>query len=411
MMKRFINAFIMLLFAANIFAQSDVFYIKLKNEQVVKYAVDEIYNMGFLQPEFSGFPEADNSKNLAWVNPVERPKVLLEAAGRDCGKNLYEQKIEDNQYDEIATFTRDLVKDCSKEYDKYKTVFDWIVKNIKYVHSDNRPYSVFTSRQGICQGYADLLTVMLNTIDIPCVTANGFIPEGGHAWNYVNADDVWYLSDPTNNRMYNLSETSKYTDFNCLAIQATLFEDEFCTYNYYNQTFNVESIKSGNPVVTIPFSVNGIKISSVSPSKPGSTVLKELYLGKNIESLDFGNSFGIAVNYQSVETIEVDPENETLSSYSNIVYKGNGTEMYMVAPGAKLVKVNMSLDKESRLKDLMSLECVVFENGVTSISAYAVERCPNLKVAYVPENADVAEGAFSGVHSDFEIVRGEYPGK
>lgn len=413
-MKRLINSFILLLFVANVSAQSDTLYISLPKGQVAKYAVDQIYSMGFVPviPQ-GGFPADDNSKDLMWVNPAERPKLLLEAANSNCGKKLGGHiEIEDDQYNEIADFTKNLVKDCTTEYAKYDKVFKWIVNNIKYVYSDNRPYYVFKNKQGICQGYADLLTVMLHSIEVPCVTANGFIPEGGHAWNFVKADKVWYLSDPTNNRMYELSNTSAYGDtFLCTAIQGTLFEDDYCTYSYYNQTLNVESFKSGNAVVTVPYSINGYKIASVNPTKEGSTEIKELYLGKNIETLDLdGNTFGIAIWYKSIETIEVDPANQNMSSYSDIVYKGD--DMYLVAPAAKFLRIKpIKLDKESRLKNLDCLECIVFEEGTPVIGAYAIENCPNLKTAYIPESTEVNSAAFYNVHPNFKIIRGEYPGK
>lgn len=413
MMKRIINAFLMLLFAANAFSQSDTLYINLPKGQVAKFAVDEIYSMGFIESEQGGFPAADNSKDLAWVNPAERTKLLLEASGPDCGKVLGAHiEIEDYQYNEIADFTVELVSGCKTEYEKYEKVFKWLVAEIDYEFTDNRPYSVFKNKKGICQGYADLLNVMLNALGIPCVTANGYIPEGGHAWNYVKTDGVWYLSDPTNDRMYKLSDVNSYGNiFMNTDIQATLFEDEYCTYNYYSSNLNVESIKEGNKVVTIPYSVGGFKITSVNPTKEGSKDVKELYIGKNVETLDKdGNTFGLASKYKSIQSIEVDPANTAMSSYSDIIYKGD--DMYFVAPGAKFLRVKpVSLDKESMLKNLDNLECIVFEEGMLQIGAYAIEKCPNLKVAYIPESTSVNESAFYNVHPDFKIIRGEYSGE
>lgn len=413
-MKRLIPIFTLMFIAISASAQSDTLYISLPKGKIAKFAVDQIYSMGFTPITSQGdFPSEDDSTDLLWVNPAERPKLLLEAAGRDCGKELGAHiEIEDYQYDEIAEFTKDLVKGCSTEYQKYNKVYSWIRNNIKYEYTDNKPYTVFTQKKGICQGYADLLTVMLHSLEIPCITVNGFIPEGGHAWNYLNADDHWYMSDPTNGFKFDIDDVASYQNrFNVTAIQASLFEDEYCTYNYYNQALNVESFKSGNSVVYVPYSVNGFKITSVNPTKEDSKDIKELYLGKNIATLDIdGNTFGINIRYKGIEIIEVDPKNSYMSSYYNVIYKGD--EMYMVAPAVKFLQIKpIKLDKESKLKNLEKLECIVFESGTERLDAYVVEYCPNLKKAYIPEDTEVDQNAFSNVHPDFEIIRGEYDGE
>jgi hypothetical protein len=41
------------------------------------------------------------------------------------------------------------------------------------------------------------------------------------------------------------------------------------------------------------------------------------------------------------------------------------------------------------------------------IEAYAVENCPKLRRAYVPEDTEIAPNAFYSVHPDFEIIRGD----
>ena len=62
----------------------------------------------------------------------------------------------------------------------------------------------------------------------------------------------------------------------------------------------------------------------------------------------------------------------------NTVYRHNGVEVAIVAPGTK------------------------------NIEAWAFEQCPNLRVAYVPVGVEIADNAFAGVHPDFKIVRGDF---
>lgn len=64
--------------------------------------------------------------------------------------------------------------------------------------------------------------------------------------------------------------------------------------------------------------------------------------------------------------------------YKNTVYRHNGVEVVIIPPGTK------------------------------SIEDWAFEFCPNLKIAYIPDGVSVAKNAFSGVHPDFVIIRGDY---
>ena len=120
----------------------------------------------------------------------------------------------------------------------------------------------------------------------------------------------------------------------------------------------------------------------LNSTKEDSKDIKELYIGKNIETLDVdGNTFGISLRYNSIETIEIDSANPYMSSHYNVIYKGD--QMYMVAPAVKFIRMRpIKLDKESKLKKLDKLECIVFEPGTEKLDAYVVEYCPNLKKAY-----------------------------
>lgn len=62
----------------------------------------------------------------------------------------------------------------------------------------------------------------------------------------------------------------------------------------------------------------------------------------------------------------------------NMVYRKNGIESVIIAPGTK------------------------------TIDDWAFENCPNLKVAYIPEDVQVAKNAFYHVHKDFKIIRGDF---
>lgn len=357
------------------------------------------------------FPESDGSRDLTTMSStIAMARVLFTKAGRDAATTLGRHiEIADNEYQEIANFTNELVAGASNEQQKYNKIFSWITGNIKYELGDQRPYSVFTNKKGVCQGYADLLTVMCHTQQIPCVTVNGMlVPYGGHAWNYLNCDGEWYVSDPTNSGKFRMKDTSgSYDHLVIQEIQATLFEDELCTYSFYNSALNVESIKDGNTQVVIPYSVENIVISSVNPTWYVSEDVKELYLGKNIKTVDKEGTSSLSTLAKGIEVVVVDPENTVLESFSNVIYRDG--QMYFIAPSAKFIELRpIELDKDSKLKNLSKLESIVFAPGTKSIGAWAVEYCPMLHTAYIPNDTEVHKNAFSGVAADFQIIRGDY---
>jgi hypothetical protein len=55
-----------------------------------------------------------------------------------------------------------------------------------------------------------------------------------------------------------------------------------------------------------------------------------------------------------------------------------------------------------------NVEVVVVAEGTGSIEPWAFEKCPNLKVAYIPDGVQIADNAFVDVHPDFQIIRGSY---
>lgn len=377
-----------------------------------KMGLGEIDNIE--QAQTKSFAENDGATNLTKRSAGFKANKLLTVAGPSVGETLGYVNITDAQYAEIKAYADKLVADagCTTDEEKHKVLFDWVYGNIKYEWSDNDPYPVFKNRKGICQGYANLLKVMLHSQGIPCVITNGMLqPFGGHAWLYVYYNSRWYVSDPTNNYYYIGTMYTSNSQYEPTSLDAVLFEDEYCTYDYYEGALNVRSIKPGQEVVSIPFSAGGLMISKVSPTVPVPSTVKEIYIGANINSL--GDSYvGLSNLAPSLAGIYVDPSNTTLESFSNVVYNKSesGYTMCFVAPAVRYIELKAieSFDKESLLKNLPNLEQITFVPGTKNIGVWTVENCPSLQVAYVPNETTVANGAFSGVSKYFVMIRGNY---
>ncbi len=435
-MKKLITMSILSLFVATLSAQesADTLYISLSQGRVVKYAVSEIHSMGFSAVETPEFPVADNAKVLDKLDPAASVKSLLEKAGTACTDTLGRIIITTDEYNEIKTFTDDLVKGLKTQYQIYVKCYDWVRTNVSYAQGyvDNNPYPVFKTKSAICQGYANLLHVMLHTQNVPAMVVNGYMQSGiyegmlygmGHAWNYVCCDGVWYVSDPTNSGQFQVSNLNGYKTWLApTSMDVVLFKEDDCWINFNECFLNICKVVTENSTFVAPYSVQGFRVTCFNPLEEIPSNVRELYLGENITSLGEG-VIGLKDKAPSVEYVAVDSKNKSFLSHAGAVYYSKDyvpTDVYKqidknvpaYIPAAlkrlELIAVENSASGikygKMSVSNHKGIEEIVFPKETASIDGGAVEKCPNLKVAYVPKGVNVSQSAFSGVHADFTIV-------
>ena len=355
-----------------------------------------------VQPSAS-FAKDDGA--ITHESPAVLVSELLVKAGPEIIKGLGYISITQKEYEEIKDFTDQLVKELEKPFDVYSTIFKWVATHVKYTNGvNNDPYPVFKNLQGVCQGYANLLSVMLHTQNIPVFIANGMLnPVGGHAWNYVYIDQ-WYVSDPTNNGHFLMSEPSSYAHLVPLHLDVNLFEDEQFVFNFNEGHLNLREVKKSEKQLIVPFSTNGFQITSFNPDSELPSNIEEIYIGKNIQTLG-ENLIGLSVHAPNVKHVFVDTANKKMESYGQVVYRYSFT--YYVPASATIIQFK---DYETLGKNILhnhpKVETVVIQQGTKKLEAYAFENCPNLQKAYIPEGTTVDVNAFYGVHSNFKIIRG-----
>ena len=364
------------------------------------------------------FAEPDDAVNLdrpSYDNNY-RLRKLLEAAGPSIIQSLGTINITNDQYDEIAEFATELTKSNTTQMQKYTTLFNWVVKNIKYEFSDNDPYAVFKNRKAICQGYSSLLTVMCYSQGIPTMIANGFLidpnyGELGHAWVYTCPDSTWTVSDPTNNRTFEMKKTANYKYLSPKQADVDLFMDDVAIYNFQDFSLNLKEIHTGKNPFTVPYSVNGFVITSFNPTTELPEEITEIYIGQNINTLGNAddNNVGLVNKGIYLQAAYVDENNKTLMDHKGIVYKRNdGNPLLYYIPGAmKFIEMlPMEIVEKNTIHSHMNVEEIYFPEGTKRIESFAIENCPKLKRIYIPTDAEIAKDALYNIPNQVDIVRG-----
>ena len=391
--------------ASAMFASCDKQYdVENNSNQEVIESADIYYAPTFSKP--------DKSKKLNGT-PAENLKAIFESTGPGIIKSLGRMNITDEQYQEIAEFTANLVKGKTSQTEQYREIFRWIVSNVKYENSDPDPYAVFKNKKCVCQGYANLLTVMCHTQGIPTVVINGYLSTpnlwGGHAWAYTCTDGVWEVSDPTNTGSYPMSNTGSYTHLLPSEADVDLFIDDCATYRYYDYHINVHEVTTTSNPLIVPYSAGGFVVSSFNPAVDLPEEITEIYMGENIAT--FGESYNMSLlNYgQHLQAIYIDKNNPVLMDHKGVVYRKNGDEaqLYYIPGGMTFIEL-MPMEKveKNTIYNHYGVKEIYFPEGTKKIESYAIENCPKLERVYIPNDADISSNALYNCPKDVEIIRG-----
>ena len=100
--------------------------------------------------------------------------------------------------------------DAMSAYEKELAIHDWLTHWSSFDMSafsrnpgrdggtdGDTPYGVLIGRSGNCWGYASTFQLLMNMLDIECITVYGTPRNSGaeHAWNMVKLDGEWYCVD------------------------------------------------------------------------------------------------------------------------------------------------------------------------------------------------------------------------
>ena len=370
------------------------------------------------------FPEPDDAELLD-DTPQQNLKALFTAAGPEIINSLGSVVITDVQYQEIKTFTDELVASKTTEKDKYDAICSWVNTNIKYNNPQNNPenkyynndaYDVFKNRFAVCQGYSNLMVVMCMTQGIPAVVVNGYLVYNnmdlGHAWMYGCPDDTWYVSDPTNGtKSWPMKNTASYGYLKPTQADVDIFKDDCAVYNYYDGRLNVKAVSTEEPSFAVPYSVEGFVINSFNPSVDLPEGLVEIYLGQNITTMGEPNLMYLSIKDfgRNLQAIYVHEDNPALMDHKGVVYRKNGDtpQLYYIPGGMTFIELlPMETVGKNTIYHHKNVKEIYFPEGTKRLEAYAIENCPKLERVYVPELTVVDRKAFYDCPNKIEVIRG-----
>lgn len=140
--------------------------------------------------------------------------------------------------DTASNVIKDIIQDKMTDYEKEKTMYDWLFHYATYddsslaaISDDNdnyTPYGVFKSRKTICVGNATTFKLFMDMMGIDCQIIHS-TAYGEHAWNMVKIDEEWYHVDLTMD-----TDGSGNPQYNYFNVPDTVISTNGCSYDTKN---------------------------------------------------------------------------------------------------------------------------------------------------------------------------------
>ena len=128
--------------------------------------------------------------------------------------------------------------ETTTDYEKVKTIYDYICHNVTYDYSDNNmkftAYAAVTTGKSVCQGYATLFyrLAKMQGISSRVIAGHGTNTDVYHGWNIVKLGNLYYNVDATwDAANYKLGHPYEYF------LKGDGFEDHTRTDDYKTKKF------------------------------------------------------------------------------------------------------------------------------------------------------------------------------
>jgi transglutaminase-like putative cysteine protease len=164
-----------------------------------------------IAPVISGLSWGYINRDLSWfIEPqyVKTATKIDSAFAKTIETSMYNQEELDYTVAQAKSIVQSLVNNSMSDYEKLDRIYSYITKNVIYddnYYSGNIPrisytaYGALKYNIAVCEGYSELLSLMLNLAGVENkIIAGTFNSNGeGHAWNLVQLNGKYYHVDAT----------------------------------------------------------------------------------------------------------------------------------------------------------------------------------------------------------------------
>ena len=316
---------------------------------------------------------------------------------------------DENTLQEIVELTDSLTAGKTTDTQKMKAIFEWVYQNINYGHEDNTlwgkrfsdltqeqrkrlweagdPYSVYTKRLGICEGYSNLCWLMGTIAGIPvakltCYTSMGHARNAAlldGRWVFFDATEAWNKVDPDHS--WDLDPYARASSYSAICFYDGVYQ-MYVARGYEKNIIVSAAFRSGFQCpanVTIPSYATEVSRSAFK----GCTDLKSVTIPNGVTTID-GNAFEGCTNLENVDIPN------SVTTIAGGVFYGCTSLKSITIPGS------VSEISSILFKDCTSLESVTISDGVTRIWQEAFAGCTSLKSVTIPGSVTEMEAAFYG---------------
>ena len=187
-----------------------------------------------------------------------------------CMTVKYFSNAEQEKYvtEKVEQIINSLALDGKNDYEKVSAIYEYVINNVVYDFSDDEDNKVRYSAYGalyngkaVCQGFSQLFYRLVKEAGLSCRIISGVADDGGHAWNIVSIDGIYYLTDSTwdiyNDKIsecdYFMKGTADFDEADENRFhKASGYDDE----NFIITDFTTDEFKAMYPVAEYAFNAN-----------------------------------------------------------------------------------------------------------------------------------------------------------
>ena len=242
---------------------------------------------------------------------------------------------------QVAKIMQKLALNGKSEYEKVRTIYDYICSHTSYdfqgLNTDTAftAYSILVKGKGTCEGYSKAVYRLMREAGIDCrrIIGNSKKSSMGHAWNIVRIGKVWYYVDATWDTSYYTSK-APYMYFLKGSKNNSFVDHEEYTVSF--RKFEQDFWKK-HPISTSDYPYTDPTPKTTKADVPGIPGVPAIINGTNGLSL-FWKADPAAISYSvlrrsnsgSIKTIATTKETDYFDSK---VKSGNSYTYYLVANG------------------------------------------------------------------------------